>query len=375
MLVEVQPKITEQIAPSPILQQTAYWAKVKEEHGYQTKAFDIKIKATENELPSLNTGNPPTDDILIVLRQVSPEFQIAYVPYGPVFEPGEENRGLYLEELSESIRKYLPKSCIAIRYDLVWESPWAGDEAHYNQNGEWIGPPETRIQEMRMNFDTQGWKLRKAHTNTLPSNTVFMDLNKKDETLLTQMKSKTRYNIRLSQRKGVQVEDVTHDNLPVWYNLYQETALRNGIVLDNMEYFKSVLEAQEQQPKQWAQIRMLLAKKDDEPLAGMFLAITGKRATYLYGASSNRKRNLMAPYALQWEAICQAKAAGCEEYDMFGVSDKPDTEHPMYGLYKFKTGFGGELHHRHGCWDYPLDPKTYELYRAVEMSGQGFHMN
>lgn len=82
----------------------------------------------------------------------------------------------------------------------------------------------------------------------------------------------------------------------------------------------------------------------------------------------------MATYALQWRAIQEAKAAGCLEYDLFGVSPSADPSHPLYGLYRFKRGFGGELYHRMGCWDYPLDENDYESCAAAEMNSQGYHL-
>ncbi|MNV56703.1 FemAB family protein [compost metagenome] len=82
----------------------------------------------------------------------------------------------------------------------------------------------------------------------------------------------------------------------------------------------------------------------------------------------------MATYALQWEAMKIAKNKGCIEYDMFGVAPNPDPSHPLHGLYKFKTGFGGELYHRMGCWDYPLDTEQYHRFIATEMQSQGYHL-
>jgi lipid II:glycine glycyltransferase (peptidoglycan interpeptide bridge formation enzyme) len=76
----------------------------------------------------------------------------------------------------------------------------------------------------------------------------------------------------------------------------------------------------------------------------------------------------MALYALQWEAICRAKSYGCTEYDMFGVAPYPSPSHPLYGLYRFKTGFGGSILHRMGCWDYPLNHESYDMFRAAEMN-------
>ena len=83
----------------------------------------------------------------------------------------------------------------------------------------------------------------------------------------------------------------------------------------------------------------------------------------------------MATYALQWEAMNIAKEMGCTEYDMFGISPNPNPSHPMYGLFRYKCGFGGKFFHRMGCWDYPLDERNYRLFIAAEMTGVGYHVN
>src|SRR5690606_22340314 len=123
-----------------------------------------------------------------------------------------------------------------------------------------------------------------------------------------------------------------------------------------------------------AEVELLIAEHENIPLAAMFLVISGNRGTYLYGASSSVNRNLMATYALQWEAINIARSKGCTEYDFFGVAPKADASHPLYGLYKFKTGFGGKIHHNLGCWDYPLDQGKYNHLLATEMHSQGYHL-
>lgn len=82
----------------------------------------------------------------------------------------------------------------------------------------------------------------------------------------------------------------------------------------------------------------------------------------------------MPTYAMQWKAMQLAKAAGCTEYDLFGIAPNPDPEHPMYGLYKFKAGFGGEIFHQLGCWDYPLDFSQFDPFRAVELCSKGYYI-
>ena len=111
---------------------------------------------------------------------------------------------------------------------------------------------------------------------------------------------------------------------------------------------------------------LYLAEHEGDVLAGIVTLFRGKEAVYLYGASSDRKRNLMAPYALQLKAMEDAKAYGCSEYDLFGIPPNEDPSHPMAGLYRFKTGFGGRIIHRPGSLDYPCRPLIYHLFRAAE---------
>ncbi|MFO7838914.1 MAG: peptidoglycan bridge formation glycyltransferase FemA/FemB family protein [Desulfosalsimonadaceae bacterium] len=382
MQLAIQPKQTRQIEPGCYLQQTAFWGRVKKYQGRPAKAFGIITENGEKQIPATSGQNPvpapehqgtaARRDILVLLRRLGPNAEMAYVPFGPEFLPDEEQRGRWLEKLSERLRPHLPESCICIRYDLPWHSPWAADKNRYTQDQVWLGKPRTGIREMRMNFDTRRWNLRKAPTDLLPTDTVILDLKKDKDRLLAQMKPKTRYNIRLSERKGVRVREADLRDLPAWYAIYRETSNRHGMMLNDMNYFRSALEVSAADCASPARIHLLLAEIDAQPVAGIMLAISGSRATYLYGASSAKQGNSMATYALQWAAIEKAKAEGCSDYDLFGTAPYPDPHHPMYGLYRFKTGFGGRMIHRQGCWDYPFDEKQYGLYRASEMAGPAF---
>ena len=367
MQVEIKPKPARRLFPTPYLQQTAYWSKLKEKHGRRTAAFDIMINPASR-------AESPDGDMGIVLRRIAPGTTMAYVPSGPELLPDTEMRGLWLEEISERLRPHLPEDCLFIRYDLPWRSPWADEPDRYTENARWKGPPKMRIQEMRMNYDTEYWNLRKAPTDLLPPDTVLVDLCVEPDGILSRMKPKTRYNIGLSARKGVRVRDAGVNGLQAWYALYAGTAERHGMHLDDMSYFRAALEVSDADCDSPARVHLLLAETAGRPLAGIMLAISGTRATYLYGASSSAAldRGFMASYALQWEAIRRARESGCLEYDMFGVAPSPDPDHPMYGLYRFKTGFGGRIQHRQGCWDYPFDEARYDMYRASEMAGAQF---
>uniref|UniRef100_F4C5Q7 Methicillin resistance protein n=1 Tax=Sphingobacterium sp. (strain 21) TaxID=743722 RepID=F4C5Q7_SPHS2 len=375
MVFGLEKKEIKHVYKTSIIQQTAFWSEVKQQQGIASLAINFKVNK-----PSIFNGSPTgksayiETDVLILLQPIDNEHTIAYIPYGPEIEPHEENQGKFLEEFSESLRSYLPKNCITIRYDLAWQSQWATDPEHFDKYGNWNGPPEKRYQEFRLNISTQHWNLKKSNSDILPSNTIFLDLRKEPKALLAAMKPKTRYNINLSGRKGVHIREVGLDKLDVWYALYRETAIRNNIHLNSIEYFRSVLKARAENSASPAEVQLLVAEVDGIPLAAMFLVLSNKRGTYLYGASSSIKRNYMATYALQWRAMQIAKSRGCEEYDFFGVSPRPDPAHPMYGLFKFKSGFGGNLHHRMGCWDYPLDQDRYILFKASEMKSQGYHL-
>jgi lipid II:glycine glycyltransferase (peptidoglycan interpeptide bridge formation enzyme) len=377
MDVSVIPKKTRHLLPTPHLQQTAYWGRLKKEQGRQTRAFDIVLNAGAPANSRRSTGRPAYHgengrDMLVVLRAIGPDAYMAYVPFGPELLPDEERRGRWLESLSEELRGQLPKNCVFIRFDLPWQSPWVDEPDCYTEDNQWMGAPKVRIQEMRMNFDTEHWNLRKAPTDLLPPDTVLVDVATDRDRILGRMKPKTRYNIGLSARKGVIVREAGMEGLPAWYELYCQTAKRHHMSLSSMEYFASAFRVKKQECDSPARVHLLLAEAEGKPLAGIILATSGGRATYLYGASSSVDKNRMASYAVQWEAICRARKAGCREYDLFGVSPNPDPEHPMYGLYRFKTGFGGWLFHRQGCWDYPLNEAAYDVYRASEMAGTGF---
>lgn len=373
MLLDVSPKNEDMVRTGPLLQQTPFWARVKELQGFSAAAFDVLIYHDAHSDSNVPAQNGVTD-ILVVLRSVGPGEVMAHVPYGPEFEPSEELQGHFLEELSEAMRPYLPEECFCIRYDLPWKSPWAEDSRCFGRQGEWFGPPRQEIQEIRMNMETETKNLRKSPTNILPVNTLFVDLQKNKKALLHQMKTKTRYNINLSQKKGVRVFEAGREELDTWYQLYKDTARRNNFVVHDKRYFLSMLKVGSSFTDRRISMHLLMAEVEGDLLAGMFLAISAKQAVYLYGASSRKKRDRMATYALQWDAICRAQHKGCSHYDMFGIAPSPEPSHPMHGLYRFKTGFGGRIFHRQGCWDYPLDPEKYSVYRGTELNDNGFHI-
>jgi len=247
------------------------WANVKKQLGEQPLAFGYE--ATGDLLnPALPENHLLHDDLLVLIRYIDSKHCIAYVPYGPEGEPEFENQGLFLEELSEVLRPFLPMGCILIRYDLPWENQWAHDDNYFDENGNWQGPPSVQSQEFRVNFNTRNWNLQKSPSDNLPSNTFFLNLGQSKENLLQQMKSKTRYNIGLAARKGVRVSSHGLEKLDAWYELYRETSFRNHITLHQKEYFYSAFAGALNENND-VQTRLLMADYEGEYLAAMFLVL------------------------------------------------------------------------------------------------------
>lgn len=192
-------------------------------------------------------------------------------------------------------------------------------------------------------------------------NTVLLDLAPPEEVWLERMKPKTRYNIRLAFRKGVQVRPGTAADFPLLYRLYAETSIRDGFVIRSAEYYHRV----------WqifmaaGQAVPLIAEVEGEAVAAVFLFWFAGRAWYLYGMSTAEHRDKMPNHALQWEAMRFARAQGCRVYDLWGAPDVFDESDSMWGVFRFKEGLGGEVLRTPGAWDYPVSPLIYRLYSNV----------
>jgi lipid II:glycine glycyltransferase (peptidoglycan interpeptide bridge formation enzyme) len=201
----------------------------------------------------------------------------------------------------------------------------------------------------------------------------LVDPRTDEKTLLAGMRSKTRYNIRLARRRGVTVEHHGFDALASWYELYRDTMHRKGLTVHDYRHFEALFAAEEAVEDERGDIRLLLARAHGELLAGMILGVYGDYAVYLYGASSTRHRSSMPSHLLQWRAIREAAAAGCRTYDMYGIPPDESPSHPMHGLLRFKSGFGGSRLTRRGCWDYPFAEEPYREVKGTELADAGYY--
>ena len=361
----LHPVPIEELPPTGNLLQSAYWGRLKAEFGQRPLGFVLKRGDAEYPL-------------LVLIRPLFGGYSLAYIPHGPdvpeLTAPAAETPGdpealwasaaLLLEALAAELKPCLPPRCVFLRFDPPGPGVPPSGAAGGGRGFEATGPRGPGL-------------LRKAVEDIQPPSTVIVDLSPDPDTLLSRMKSKTRYNIRLAAKKGVTVETSPPDEEGVpedfdgWYDLYLETAERDRIAVHSREYYRKQFRTAAEPhassaPEKSPDLVLLLARHEGELLAGNIISAFGPRGTYLYGASSNRKRNLMPTYALQWAGMEWARERGCSEYDLFGIPPAEDPEHPMHGLYRFKTGFGGIIVHRPGCWDYPLKRGIYGLFRKAE---------
>ena len=192
-------------------------------------------------------------------------------------------------------------------------------------------------------------------------NTVLLDLKPDLKALLAKMKQKTRYNIRLAERKGVSVRKGTPDELKLLYRMYAETADRDGFVIRDENYYLDLwdtfIRAGLAEP--------LVAEVDNEPAAAVVIFRFAGSAWYMNGMSRPAHREKMPNHLLQWEALQRAKTAGADTYDLWGAPDVLDESDPLWGVYRFKEGFGGQVVRHIGAWDLPVRPLIYRLYAQI----------
>jgi lipid II:glycine glycyltransferase (peptidoglycan interpeptide bridge formation enzyme) len=180
------------------------------------------------------------------------------------------------------------------------------------------------------------------------------------------MKQKTRYNIRLAQKKGVTVFPA--NDLDTFHQMMQVTAQRDAFGVHSLDYYRRAYDLFH--PR--GECELFLAMLEGEALGGLMVFARGERAWYFYGASSDRRREVMPTYLLQWEAIRWARGRGCTSYDLWGVPDADEQAleaqftkraDGLWGVFRFKRGFGGELRRAQGPWDRVYRPVWYSLYR------------
>ncbi len=312
--------------------QTFAWGELKRTYGWQVERVVWK------------PGGEIAAAAQILYRRLAPALTIAYVPRGPVIAETQ-----HTVEFLNLLKKHT-RARGAFMLKLEPDSP-----ARYD--GEAM--------------------LRAAHASNTnetiqPATTIHLDLTAPTNEILARMKSKWRYNIRLSERKGVMVRAGSTDDFDAFYELMRLTGERDGFAIHGASYYRTAFELLDAR----GNVRLLIAEFENKPLAMIFVTAFADEAIYLYGASGNEERNRMPNHALHWAAILWAKERGCTRYDLWGIPDTVDEtdedSNLPSSLYQFKQGFGGAVGRYAGVWDIVYYPALYRVYRlARRMRKQG----
>ena len=275
---------------------------------------------------------------------------VDYVPRGPILDwANPELVSKVLDELEIRAKK---KGVIFIKMDpevILGEGIPGSDSDDTNQLGETIKNELLR----------RGWKFSSSQVQY--RNTVWLDLSGSEDDWLSRMKPKTRYNIRLAEKKGINIRQGNPNDMHLLYKMYAETSIRDGFTIRNENYYQDLWTLFIE--KNLAQV--LLAEFEGIPIAGLVLFTFGQRAWYLFGMSTEKHRDLMPNYLLQWEAMRAAKKAGCLTYDLWGAPDDFSPSDSMWGVYRFKEGLGGKVIRTIGAWDFTARPGLYKMYIQI----------
>ena len=328
--------------PNPHILQSWAWGEFKSRHGW----FPIRLLFQEGG---------QTQAAASILRRKLPRLPVSilYVPKGPALDWTDA-------VLAQQVLAELEKLARQQRSLLVKVDP----DVYYPDQVPAFSPRPTCAVAASHLLQSRGWCFSGDQIQF--RNTLLLDLAQPEEELLAAMKQKTRYNIGLAARRGVTVRHITAgqavtEALDVFYRLYAETARRDGFVIRPPGYYHDAWGTFLKEGRAC----LLLAEYEEEAVAGLLLFSLGPTAWYMYGASSDRHRQHMPNYLLQWEAVRWAKAAGCTLYDLWGAPDALDETDPMWGVVRFKLGLGGQLARGLGAWDFPANRAGYRVYTEI----------
>lgn len=359
--------------PDPHLLQSWEWGQVKAKYGWEPNYVVWSHRSFKSymsdQLSQLDLPDVAAAAMVlkrrIPIRGIGARLNILYIPKGPLLDWSDAPlRNRVMDDLQSYAKK---QGAIFLKIDpdvvlgtgIPQRSQTSPDVGQLdNKNGQAV------MSELKR----RGWLFSSDQIQF--RNTVLIDLTPTEEELLARMKQKTRYNIRLSAKKGVQVRTGTQDDLLMLYKMYAETSIRDGFVIRDEGYYQTVWRTFMRSPITNRKSSIpcaepLIAEVDGEPVAAIFVFYFSGRAYYIYGMSREAHREKMPNYLLQWEAMCRAKAAGCIVYDLWGAPDEFNESDSMWGVFRFKEGLGGQVVRTLGAWDFTPKPFWYKMYSEV----------
>ena len=336
----------------PQFLQTSSWASLKNSFGWQATRVVVDGFSAGDGARRLIGGAS------MLLRSAA-GITLAYVPRGPVVDWGDVAQTRTVVTAVREHARAMGASVLLVEPELPDSSEAQGLLSHLG--------------------------FRRSPNTVQPPSTIMLDITGDEDAVLARMKSKWRYNVRLAQRKGVTVRELPREELPSFYHLMAETAERDRFYVHSNDYYAAAYDLFT--PESGA---FLLAEYEGQALGALVVLLCGKMAWYVWGASSNHERSRMPNYALQWAAMRWARARGATRYDFWGIPDEigqlavglargsgagtPVDEmsidldalpgHDLWGVYRFKQGFGGEVVRHVGTWEMPLQSIGYRVFQA-----------
>jgi lipid II:glycine glycyltransferase (peptidoglycan interpeptide bridge formation enzyme) len=313
--------------PDAHLLQTGEWGEVKSYFGWSVMRIRNSSAAAQ-----------------LLFRRLPLGLSIAYLPRGPLGNPNLD----FWQEVDAVCRQ---QKAILLKVEPdAWDDGPAGNPSLLHPDGV-------------------------ASSTIQPRQTIVLDLTGGAEAVLARMKQKTRYNIHLAEKKGVVVDPWRE--FPDFGNMMDITAKRDGFGVHSPDYYRLAFEEYSQNDS----CELFCARFNGQPLAAVMVFRHGKRAWYLYGASNNEERNRMPTYLVQWKAIQWAMEHGCQEYDLYGIPDASEEKleesftsrsDGLWGVYRFKRGFGGATKRSVGAVDKIYSPLLYSFYQlALRLRSRG----
>ena len=321
--------------PHGSILQTTNWARLKNRFGWTSHRVWMR---KDGELIA---------GAQVLYRSVAAGLvKMAYIPHGPMVDWDDAEQ-------------------VAVLFNQI-------DQAAYDRGASILKMEPLLWQSEAMNAKWQAICQKHnllPNTDTIqPPNTVLIDLRPSPDEILANMKQKTRYNIRLAAKKEVTVRQGGLADIAAFNKLMRVTGERDQFGVHTPMYYHAAYEIF----APMGQCALFLAEFEERPLAGVMVFALGKTAAYLYGASSNEERQRMPTYAVQWAAMEWAKEQGCHWYDLWGVPDAPEEElegnfsdrnDGLWGVYRFKRGFGGNIQRTIGATDRIYNKLVYKLYQ------------
>ncbi|MCA9923622.1 MAG: peptidoglycan bridge formation glycyltransferase FemA/FemB family protein [Anaerolineales bacterium] len=272
--------------------------------------------------------------------------KFAYIPHGPLVDwEDEEQVAVLLNQID--LATYEHRAGILKMEPLIWQDAM---------------PPEKWAAICRRH------NLKNDADTLQPPQTILVDLRPSPDHILAAMKQKTRYNIRLAAKKGVTVRQGTINDLPAFIQMMRITGERDGFGVRAPEYYLEAFNLFQESN----QVGLFVAEFEKRPLAGVMAFTSGSTAYNLFSASNNEERSRMPNYAVQWAVMQWAKEQNCTHYDLWGVPDAPEAEleaqfterrEGLWGVYRFKRGFGGSIQRTVGAADRIYNKRLYKLYQ------------